>query len=813
MSERLTEDRIDHDFFRNAIQTHDFANSSLLTWSLQADRIVNEGRSVAGNDDIVPDALVTGEMDFDVVGHSFFGNDRQMKDHITSIDDLGDKNTSETLWLKDSTDGNAVLRFLDGPQRTECVKMVSSAKIYQRLLAYVYVQLKTSTTPRSARHAYDSLCSAVDTWGVWDHFQWLANHHTVRLTLWDILNQGTASGYGQHAHCFNLQQLLNSDFIAIQSQMLIVLNSRKRKGDFYGVCSADPVPILNLLQTIIDQGNLSTNHRSRFVRTLTHLTKSFARLPDCLMLSGVKRSGKDPVAGGGFADIWTGYFDSNSVAIKALRIYERSDQEKALREFSHEAIIWRLLRHPNILPFYGVFRGDEHFDRICLVSPWMEAGNVTKYLAKNPDSDRFALLGDVVNGLSYLHDFQPAIIHGDLKGANIFVTSRLTACLGDFGLSRFRDSQESTLGATTGTTAGTLRWQSHELFDSREDGRTNRPSQESDIYSFGCVCLELMTGKPPFSEIRGDGAVVKAIMNKQTPQRPAEDLLKYGFDDDLWSLMEKCWSYTPSQRPKMGLLLEYFNRRRGSSVRLNSIKKLSHGTRASLDQYGFPDGHVRTVALIAGLTNTRGQKEELQEIHQARRSFRKPPNPAVDATQFATTTADLQTGDGRHNPIHPYLHAPERYIGSAKDNSKEWYLRSRYGRDDIHINPDGDIMGELDLLRKKLVDGEMKTARTIHELNKEVHELESLIEAKIYREDNLEQEIERLKEELTRGKSSQEGLADLRPRRTSSSHRTASGEDDGNHSTGQTNKPSELLCGDYESHGHIAAECHSLEVF
>ncbi|TDL15512.1 kinase-like protein, partial [Rickenella mellea] len=326
---------------------------------------------------------------------------------------------------------------------------------------------------------------------------------------------------------------------------------------------------------ILDRGSLSPNDQTRFARALSRLAKSSACLPDCLMLSGVKRAGMDPVAGGGFADVWIGDFDSTPVALKALRIYKHSDQEKAFREFSHEAIIWRLLRHPNILPFYGVFRGDEHFDRLCLISPWMDAGNVVKYIAKNPDSDRFTLLGDVVNGLAYLHGFQPAIIHGDLKGvsfscrqsslyltsvmyANIFVTSGPTACLGDFGISRFRDSQESTLGTTTGNTTGTLQWQAPELFDSHADGTTNRPSQESDIYSFGCVSLEashlLMTGRPQFMEIRGDGAVMKAVMNKQTPLRPTEDLLKYGLDDDLWALMEECWNFAPTQRPKLGYI-------------------------------------------------------------------------------------------------------------------------------------------------------------------------------------------------------------------------------------------------------------------
>ncbi|KAK1235248.1 hypothetical protein PQX77_001529 [Marasmius sp. AFHP31] len=53
---------------------------------------------------------------------------------------------------------------------------------------------------------------------------------------------------------------------------------------------------------------------------------------------------------------------------------------------------------------------------------------------------------------------------------------------------------------------------------------------------------------------------------------------------------------------------------------------------------------------------------------------------------------------------------------------------------------------EIEQLRKKLADAEMKNARTMHDLNKEISELESLVEAKIYREDELDQEIERLKE-------------------------------------------------------------------
>ncbi|TDL15520.1 ras GEF [Rickenella mellea] len=85
-------------------------------------------------------------------------------------------------------------------------------------------------------------------------------------------------------------------------------------------------------------------------------------------------------------------------------------------------------------------------------------------------------------------------------------------------------------------------------------------------------------------------------------------------------------------------------------------------------------------------------KEEVQERHHTRRSNLKPPNPAVDATQFATTKDDLHTFDDWRNTIHPYLHAPERYIGTGHDSTKEWYLGPTYGRDETLINPDGGII-------------------------------------------------------------------------------------------------------------------------
>ncbi|TDL15497.1 kinase-like protein [Rickenella mellea] len=473
----------------------------------------------------------------------------------------------------------------------ECRMLASSS-----IVIYVYAQMTLrNTTPELIGSLPETLCK----WALWNDLQWLANHHIVRKTLWEKLDVGGTVRPDDY-EC-NLRGIVDFDIDVIQKRIMAVLDDRRVKRSFLDLCQSDPIPVANLFQTLIDRDNLPPESHAKLVRALARLAKPSRCYPDCLILATIRRTGTDPVAGGGFADVWKGYFADKPVALKALRIYKQSLREKVLKEFSHEAVIWRQLKHPNILPFYGVFKGDEHFDRLCLVSPWMDAGNVIDYLNTHPEGNRLSLLSDVAQGLEYLHLFRPPIIHGDLKGVSFtfgptFSSPSLTACLGDFGLARFHDSQGSTLGATTGHTTGTLRWQAPELLSIYGDDDTVPRSEECDVYSFGCVCLELMTGKPPFMEIRKDGAVMRAILDRQTPQRPLENVLELGLDDAVWSFMEQCWNFDPALRPKTVQLVEHFRahqREANSTAETNA--DVSQRPRASLDQYGFPDHFVLAV--------------------------------------------------------------------------------------------------------------------------------------------------------------------------------------------------------------------------
>ncbi|KAG5722102.1 Mitogen-activated protein kinase kinase kinase 13-B, partial [Termitomyces sp. T112] len=114
---------------------------------------------------------------------------------------------------------------------------------------------------------------------------------------------------------------------------------------------------------------------------------------------------------GGFADIYKGHFRGQEVCIKAIRLYRNTDMGHFMKVFSREAILWSQLRHPNLLPFYGIY---SHDGRVSFVAPWMENGDIGEYLRRNQTSNRVVLVYDIAQGLEFLH--KNGIIHGDLKG-------------------------------------------------------------------------------------------------------------------------------------------------------------------------------------------------------------------------------------------------------------------------------------------------------------------------------------------------------------------------------------------------------------
>jgi son of sevenless-like protein len=86
--------------------------------------------------------------------------------------------------------------------------------------------------------------------------------------------------------------------------------------------------------------------------------------------------------------------------------------------------------------------------------------------------------------------------------------------------------------------------------------QTDPLSTHSDVWSFAMVCLELITGEQPFSNISRDIIVMRELDQGKLPERPGRHVTAQGLSDDLWSLMKKCWHKKPDSRPSMTYVKE-----------------------------------------------------------------------------------------------------------------------------------------------------------------------------------------------------------------------------------------------------------------
>ncbi|KAJ7325850.1 kinase-like protein [Mycena albidolilacea] len=180
------------------------------------------------------------------------------------------------------------------------------------------------------------------------------------------------------------------------------------------------------------------------------------------------------------------------------------------------------------------------YERLCLVSPWMENGHIAKYLDNESlDTNRCLLLVlDVALGVEFLHE--SGLVHGDLKPHNILITPAGRACIADFRRSSIASPGFLSFSSNHG--AGTLRYAAPEFLRDRTQG-----SFGTDVYAFGCVCYHIFTGKVPFSEVRTERAVFLQVVDGSRPTWPASRP-RTRVLDNLWDLIQGCWKQNPIER-------------------------------------------------------------------------------------------------------------------------------------------------------------------------------------------------------------------------------------------------------------------------
>ncbi|KAF5352379.1 hypothetical protein D9756_006148 [Leucocoprinus leucothites] len=316
--------------------------------------------------------------------------------------------------------------------------------------------------------------------------------------------------------------------------------------------------VLDFLQYLLSLSKLGESVRRQTLTVLLRLSTSSGLYPRSFDLRGDQPTSSKMVttAPSSYGDIETGFIGNGKVCLKILRA--PLEKSQGLKSFIREIVILGQLRHPSILPFFGVHDLGINRRKICLVSPWMENGNLNDYLLASPEVDRLLLMRDILSGLKYIHSMM--IAHGDLKSANILITHCGRACLGDFGLASISGTELSRYPSleTTGHQGASYRFEAPELILHITTDKIHRTTA-SDIYAIGCVFYEVFTGKLPFYEAPTPAAVILRLGEGGKPTKPVGAALDHciarGMTDLVWSIIESCWSSDADRRPTASRLL------------------------------------------------------------------------------------------------------------------------------------------------------------------------------------------------------------------------------------------------------------------
>ncbi|GJR78025.1 probable serine/threonine-protein kinase drkD [Tanacetum coccineum] len=267
---------------------------------------------------------------------------------------------------------------------------------------------------------------------------------------------------------------------------------------------------------------------------------------------------------GTFGNVYHGKWRGTDVAIK--RIKEScfagipTEHDRLTKDFWREAQILSQLHHPNVVALYGVVR-DGPGGSLSTVTEYMANGSLRHVLSENNKSldqrKKLIMAQDAAIGMEYLH--MKNIVHFDLKCDNLLVNlgdpDRPVCKVGDFGLSRIK---RHTL--VSGGARGTLPWIAPELLD----GSSNRVSEKVDVFSFGVVMWEILTGEEPYADMHCGAIIGGIVTNTLRPPVPRRC-------DHRWkALMEECWSNDPADRPSF---TEVANKLQAMAVALQSKRQ------------------------------------------------------------------------------------------------------------------------------------------------------------------------------------------------------------------------------------------------
>ncbi|XP_022980506.1 putative leucine-rich repeat receptor-like protein kinase At2g19210 [Cucurbita maxima] len=256
---------------------------------------------------------------------------------------------------------------------------------------------------------------------------------------------------------------------------------------------------------------------------------------------------------GGFGKVYYGKIDATEVAVKMLS----PQSVQGYDQFEAEVDLLLRVHHRNLTGLVGYC--DESTKK-GLIYEYMGKGNLGSLISSGKSmvlkwEDRLRIALDSAQGLEYLHcGIKPAMIHRDVKSSNILLDNDFRAKVSDFGLTRAFVTENGASHVTATNVVGTFGYIDPEYYT------TSQLNEKSDVFGFGVVILEIITGKPALIRGEGGGNVIHIynlvnMLLSQGDIRSIIDPKMKDFDiNSAWKAVDvamSCVSTKSKDRPSM----------------------------------------------------------------------------------------------------------------------------------------------------------------------------------------------------------------------------------------------------------------------
>ncbi|KAG9390246.1 Protein kinase domain [Carpediemonas membranifera] len=250
---------------------------------------------------------------------------------------------------------------------------------------------------------------------------------------------------------------------------------------------------------------------------------------------------------GAFGAVYLGMNQDTGSLMAVKQVVFNGEECEEVAAFEYEIGLMQNLNHRNIVKYLGFDRTETTLN---IFMEYVPGGNLSAFVSPK----KFGPLQEsliriytkqILLGLKYLHDHQ--IIHRDIKGANILVSSNGVIKLADFGASK-KLSTIATKRDDKASLKGTPYFIAPEaVTDPQHVGR------QSDIWSVGCCIIEMATGKPPYYD-EHENASLAAVLFKIASLKTGPDPPDY-FTPEGKAFLKKCFQLEPANRPTAKALL------------------------------------------------------------------------------------------------------------------------------------------------------------------------------------------------------------------------------------------------------------------